>query len=100
MRAAKPVSTLEKWGKSKAFNKALDKEYTEVLLSELIISIMAEQKKSIRDLAAEIGLSKTIIQNLRSGLQADIKLGNFLKLLHAYGYSLVLEGAGKKKIRI
>jgi hypothetical protein len=52
---------------------------------------MAEDNKSVRALANELGVSKTVIQNIRSGEQTDMKLSNFLKMTHAYGFQLVLE---------
>jgi len=62
-------------------------------------AIMAEDNKSIRSLAAELGISKTVIQNIRSGEQTDMKLSNFLKMTHAYGFQLVLE-KGDQRIEI
>jgi len=57
---------------------------------------MAEDTKSVRELARDLGISKTVIQNLRSGVQTDMKLSNFVKLTHAYGYDVVLEKAGDR----
>jgi DNA-binding Xre family transcriptional regulator len=57
---------------------------------------MAEDKKSVRQLAKELGVSKTVIQNLRSGEQNDMKLSNFVKLTHAYGFELVLKKKGQR----
>jgi DNA-binding Xre family transcriptional regulator len=65
-------------------------------MSELVFAIMAEDTKSVRELAGELGISKMVIQNLRSGRQADMKLSNFAKLSHAYGHHLVLEKEGKR----
>jgi hypothetical protein len=45
-----------------------------LMLSELVLAIMAEHSKSVRELADELGLSKTVIPNLRSGGQRDMKL--------------------------
>jgi len=45
-----------------------------------------------------LGVSKTVIQNIRSGEQTDMKLSNFVKLTHAYGFDLVLEKAGERII--
>jgi len=87
----KPVSTLDRWLEKPAFKKSFEKEYKEFLLSELVHAIMAEDNKSVRSLAAELGVSKTVIQNIRSGEQTDMKLSNFLKMTHAYGFQLVLE---------
>jgi DNA-binding Xre family transcriptional regulator len=77
----------------------IQKEYKEFLLSELVHAIMAEDNKSVRALAAELGISKTVIQNIRSGEQTDMKLSNFLKMTHAYGFQLVLE-KGDQRIEI
>ena len=89
--ANKPVSTLDRWLEKPAFKKSFEKEYKEFLLSELVHAIMAEDNKSVRALANELGVSKTVIQNIRSGEQTDMKLSNFLKMTHAYGFQLVLE---------
>jgi len=55
---------------------------------------MEADKKSVRELAREAGLSPTVIQKIRSGHQKSIKLDNFIHIRHACGYHLVLE---KKK---
>ena len=60
------------------------------------LRIMAEGNKSVRALADELGVSKTVIQNLRSGEQLDMKLSNFLKMTHAYGYHVILEKDEKR----
>ena len=60
---------------------------------------MAEDNKSVRALADELGVSKTVIQNIRSGKQTDMKLSNFLKMTHAYGFNVVLE-KGTQRIAI
>ncbi|MBI2807917.1 MAG: helix-turn-helix transcriptional regulator [Planctomycetes bacterium] len=78
------------------FKQGMHDEFQELILSELILAIMAEDTLSIRELAKRLGLSKTVIQNLRSGVQNDMKLSNFVKLTHAYGYDLVLEKAGER----
>ena len=95
-KSRKPSSTVERWMQKPGFKEAVQKEYKDLLLSELVLAIMAEDSKSVRDLAQELGLSKTVIQNLRSGVQTDMKLSNFVKLTHAYGYDLVLEKEGQR----
>ena|SRR6266849_5685536 len=92
----KPMSTVERWMKKPGFREAFKREYKEFLLSELVLALMAEDTKSIRELAGELGVSKTVIQNIRSGEQTDMKLSNFVKLTHAYGYDLVLEKEGQR----
>ena len=78
------------------FKMAVAREYKELMLSELVLAIMAQDSKSVRELARELGVSKTVIQNLRSGEQSDMKLSNFVKLTRAYGYDLVLEKDGQR----
>jgi hypothetical protein len=87
----KSKSTYARWMRKPGFKKAFDEGYKELLLSELVLALMAEDTKSVRQLAAELGLSKTVIQNLRSGTQSDMKLSNFLKFTRGYGYHVVLE---------
>ena len=95
-KSKKNTSTIERWMKKTGFEEAFNREYKEFLLSELVLALMAKDSKSVRELARELGVSKTVIQNLRSGEQTDMKLSNFVKLTHAYGYDLVLEKAGER----
>lgn len=89
-------TTFDRWMKNPELKKEFKKEYEELLLSELVLSMMEEDEKSVRGLAEEIGVSKTIIQNIRSGKQSDIKLSNFLNMTQACGYTLVLEKDDKR----
>jgi hypothetical protein len=95
-KTRKPTSTVARWMQKPGFKAAVAREYKELMLSELVLALMAEDSKSIRELAAQLGLSKTVIQNLRDGTQSDMKLSNFVKLTHAYGYHLVLEKKGQR----
>jgi hypothetical protein len=93
----KVLSTFDREMQDTSFREKFNKEYAEFFLSELIASIMEEGEKSVRKLASEVNLSPTVIQNLRSGKQDDIKLSNFINISHACGYNLVLE---KNEVRI
>lgn len=84
-------STFEREMQDLAFREAFEKEYSDFLLSETILVMMSEAHKSVRKLATETDLSPTVIQNIRSGIQEDIKLSNFINISHACGYKLVLE---------
>ena len=95
-KTRKPPSTVRRWLQKPGFKAAVGREYKELMLSELVLAIMAQDNKSVRQLANELGVSKTVIQNLRSGEQSDMKLSNFVKLTHAYGYDLVLEKEGQR----
>lgn len=88
---AKQLSTFEREMQDLAFQDEFKKEYNEFLLSETILAMMEEAHKSVRKLAQESGLSPTIIQNIRSGNQEDVRLSNFINISHACGYKVVLE---------
>ncbi len=66
-------------------NKLFQKEYSKLVLSELILALMAENNRSVRKLAAEIGLSPSVLQGIRSGKQTNLTLRNFIKLINALG---------------
>ena len=85
------LSTFEREMQETAFREEFEKEYNEFLLSETILLMMSEAHKSVRKLATETDLSPTVIQNIRSGIQEDIKLSNFINISHACGYQLILE---------
>ena len=87
----KLLSTYEREMKNTCFKKAFDKSYKEFLLSELLIAMMKEDEVSVRELAKEVGLSPTIIQKIRSGKQDDLKITNFVSIVNACGYKLILE---------
>ena len=87
----KNLSTFDREMQDSSFRKRFEEEYNEFLLSETIRSLMDSEHKSVRQLAKESGLSPTVIQNIRSGLQEDIKLSNFINISHACGYKIVLE---------
>jgi hypothetical protein len=87
----KTLSTFERKMKNPKFKKAFEEGYKKLLFSELMISIMDGDDVSIRALAKESKLSKSVIQNLRSGKQHDIKVSNLIKIAHAFGYELILE---------
>lgn len=90
-KSKKALSTFEREMKDAKFKKAFDESYEEFLFSELLISIMEEDDISVRSLAKEVGLSPTIIQKLRSGKQIDIRVGNFVSLLKAFGYKMIIQ---------
>ena len=59
---------------------------------------MADDDKSIRKLAKEANLSPSVIQDLRAGKQHDIKVSNLIKIIHVFGYALVLEKGNERLI--
>ena len=94
---SKQLSTFERKMKNPKFKKSFEDGYKELLFSELMISIMEDDQISIRELAKEAGLSPSVIQDLRTGKQHDIKVSNLIKIAHAFGYSLILQ-KGKKRL--
>ena len=76
--------------------KEFEKEYKDLLLSELLIAAMEEDEVSVRKLAKAAGISPTIIQGLRSGSKKNITITNFLKILKVLGCSLVIERKGRR----
>lgn len=90
-------STFDQEMKDPDFKKSFDEEYKIFLWSELLIELMEESQKSVRGLAAEVGLSPTLIQKIRSGKQSDLKMKNFINIAEACGYHLILE-KGQQRI--
>jgi len=88
---SKQLSTYERKMQDLKFKKAYDDEYKQLLFSELLISIMEGDGKSVRGLAEEAQISPSVIQELRSGKQHDIKVSNLIKIAGVFGYDLVLQ---------
>jgi DNA-binding Xre family transcriptional regulator len=92
------ISTFEREMKNPAFKKAFNNSYKEFLLSELLIAMMEADDLSVRKLAKEVGLSPTVIQKIRSGEQDDVKVSNFVSIVKACGYSVILEKGDERII--
>ncbi len=93
----KPMSTYDELMLDPEFKKKHEKSYRELVLSELLLAIMAEDKISIRSLAQQAGISPTIIQDIRSGKRDNLTLKTFSSLIDVLGYNLVLEKRGKMR---
>lgn len=92
----KSLSTFEREMQNLEFKQAFDESHQELLLSELVLALMDEDDQSVRKLAVAIGVSPTTIQGLRDGTKKDIKLSNFINMIKAFGYRLVLERENKR----
>ena len=66
---ARKKATFEREMKSPAFRRAFEKEYSELLLSELVCAAMEEVHISVRKLAKAVDLSRSVIQKIRKGAQ-------------------------------
>jgi hypothetical protein len=84
-------STFDREMKNSKFKKIFNEEYNNLILSEFLIAIMEEDSKTVRQLANEVNVSPTVIQKIRSGKQADIKLKNFINILRSCGYGLFIK---------
>ena len=81
------------------FVESYERELKEFALSELMLALMEDDKKSVRKLAEKAGVSATAIQDLRSGKAKDVKFKNFINIIEACGYGLELV-KGEKRIPI
>ena len=91
-----PLSTVERWRTEPAFRLKADKEYQELLLSELLLALMDKDENSVQQLAKEAGISSTAIQKISSGKSQDMRLSNFVDVVQACGYHIVLEKDGNR----
>ena len=84
-------SVFDKWKDDPKFKKDYDKEFKAFALSELLHVLMDNDDQSVRKLAELAGVSATTIQNIKSGKSDDMKLSNFINIVHACGFKLKLE---------
>jgi DNA-binding Xre family transcriptional regulator len=92
----KPMSTYERKMQDKKFKEAYRQRYEELLFSELLISIMEDDDKSVRSLAKEADISPSVIQDLRTGKQSDIRVSNLIKIAEAFGYEVILQKGNER----
>ena len=92
-------STFEREMRNVKFRKNFEREYNELLLSELLLAVMEDDKISVRKLAKAAGLSPSVVQKIRSGRQKDIRVGNFISIMQECGYNLVLQ-VGDQRIHL
>ncbi len=78
-------STYKKEMQNPKFRKLFEREYAELLLSELILEMMEEDKITVRKLAKEVGIAPSVLQSVRSGKHSNMTLKNFIKLISALG---------------
>ena len=95
-------STYEEFIENPENKKMVEEEYQELLLKELFLEMQEDKKVAVRKIAKDVGLSPRIIQSLKTGKQKNIRLTNFNKISHSFGYhiELVKDGKRGKKIRL
>jgi DNA-binding Xre family transcriptional regulator len=85
----KAKSTYEEFIEDPEQKALLDKEYKELLMSELLSAAMKEDHISVRKLAQAAGVSPSIIQGLRSGNKTNITVDTLSRILDAIGYQII-----------
>lgn len=85
----KANSSYEEFIEDDEQKELLDKEYKELLLSELLLAAMECDHISVRKLAVAAGVSPTIVQGLRSGSRTNITIDTLSRILDALGYQII-----------
>jgi DNA-binding Xre family transcriptional regulator len=93
-KRANTKSTYEKELENPKFRKLFEKEYGELVLSELILAMMAEDNVSVRKLAKQIGVAPSVVQSVRSGKHKNITLNTFIKMIAALGGEIAVKRGG------
>ncbi len=94
----KAKSSYEEFIENKKQKKLIDKEYRDLLISELLLAAMKEDHISVRKLAVEAEVSPTVIQGLKSGKKTNITIETLSRILDVIGYQIILvpkSGSGK-----
>lgn len=92
----KNKSTYDEFIQDEKQKALLDQEYHDLLISELVIASMEENKISVRKLAAEAGVSPTIVQGIRSGEKTNINYRTLSKVMGVLGYEIAFVPKNKK----
>lgn len=69
----------------------LEKQYQELSLSEILLTLMDQEAISIRALARNVGVSPAVIQDIRSGKRTNITLKKLLALTSALGAEITIK---------
>jgi DNA-binding Xre family transcriptional regulator len=97
MKPSKPLSTFDRMMKDHKRQRHFERKYRSFLLSELIQCLMEQEGKSVRELARQVGISPTVIQDIRSGDRSNVTLRNFLGIIEALGGQVAVR-KGKKEM--
>lgn len=100
MKNKKIKSTYDKYieeiSKDPKKKKKFDEELKSFYLSELILEFMEDESLTIRELAVNSGVSKSIIQNLRSSDNLNVTMKTMSNVLSQLGGELFIKR--KKKV--
>jgi DNA-binding Xre family transcriptional regulator len=98
MKPRKPVSTFDRIMKDPKRRHTFETKYRSFLLSEVIHGLMEQEGKSVRELAREVGVSPTVIQDIRSGGRSNVTLRNFLGIVSALGGQVAVRKGNEEMV--
>ncbi len=98
MKPRKPVSTFDRIMKDPRRRRKFESKYRSFLLAEVIHGLMEQEKKSVRELAREVGISPTVIQDIRSGGRTNVTLRNFLGIVSALGGEVAVRKGNEEMV--
>ena len=78
--------------------RKFDSKYRSFVLSEIIHGLMEQEGKSVRDLAREVGVSPTVIQDIRSGGRSNVTLRSFLGIVSALGGEVAVRKGNQEMV--
>ncbi len=73
-----------------------EKEYTSLLIDEMIAAAMEKDDVSVRKLAKAAGVSPTIVQGVKSGTRKNVSARSLFKILNGLGCKVIIEKNGKQ----
>ena len=98
MKTAKAESTFDRVMKDSKRRRSFENKYRSFLLSEVIHGLMEKEGKSVRELAREVGVSPTVIQDIRSGGRTNVTLRNFLGIVSALGGEVAVRKGNEEMV--
>jgi ribosome-binding protein aMBF1 (putative translation factor) len=98
MKPSKPVSTFDRVMKDPKRRRKFERKYRAFLLAEVIRGLMEQEGKSIRELAREVGISPTVIQDIRSGGRTNVTLRSFLGIVTALGGQVAVRKGNEEMV--
>jgi hypothetical protein len=85
MKPSKTTTTFDPIMEDPKRRRRFERKYRSFLLSEVIHGLMEQEGKSVRALARQVGISPTVIQDIRSGERTNVTLRSFLGIVSALG---------------
>ena len=98
MKPTKPAATFDRIMKDPKRRRRFESKYRSFLLSEVIHGLMEQERKSVRELAREVGISPTVIQDIRSGGRTNVTLRNFLGIVSALGGQVAVRKGNEEMV--